>query len=162
MLYDYFLTIGREVELVWFSDWNAVKVLYLIQRYFAFVDVIILTFYRSVFSSVIVYFMWTDLGWQIVAYIDPILSIRTWAIWKDYRLVKFVIPVYFTISWIFATMFAFFFADSIGLIYAPSPGLNGCWAISGNIYFLLGSWFLFLTFESGRRFFKNGLRNENK
>ncbi|THU76518.1 hypothetical protein K435DRAFT_704703 [Dendrothele bispora CBS 962.96] len=156
ILYDYFLTIGREIELIWFSDWNAVKVLYLIQRYLSFVDVIhvLSGFFISadIRSSMSATQVLMTFG---LAVSEAILSIRTWAMWKDYRLVKLAIPVYFTGGWIFCTVFAFLFANSIGLIYAPSPGLNGCWAISGNNYFLLGSWFVFLTFESGRRFFNS-------
>ncbi|THU76894.1 hypothetical protein K435DRAFT_615340, partial [Dendrothele bispora CBS 962.96] len=155
ILYDYFLTIGREIELIWFSDWNAVKVLYLIQRYLSFVDVIVLTFYHRFGTDMApdvchkVYMTKAFLMTFGLAVSEAILSIRTWAMWKDYRLVNLVIPVYFTGAWIACTVFAFLFANSIGLIYAPSPGLNGCWAISGNNYLLLGSWFLFLTFESG-------------
>ncbi|PPQ69712.1 hypothetical protein CVT25_012975 [Psilocybe cyanescens] len=41
--YDYFLTIGMEVELIWRSKWNFIKLLYLFQRYLTFYD----TFYAA-------------------------------------------------------------------------------------------------------------------
>jgi hypothetical protein len=42
-IYDYFLTFRREVELVWLSQWNVIKVLFLAQRYFPIVDGILLS-----------------------------------------------------------------------------------------------------------------------
>lgn len=42
-VYDWLLTLGMEVELIWRSKWNYIKVLYLFQRYLTFYD----TFYAS-------------------------------------------------------------------------------------------------------------------
>ncbi|THU96295.1 hypothetical protein K435DRAFT_664735 [Dendrothele bispora CBS 962.96] len=159
MLYDYFLTIDREIELIWFSDWNLVKVLYLIQRYLPFVDFLChldLEFLK-VLQVVHRCFFLKFIRFGGIA----ILSIRTWAIWKNYRLVNFAIPVYFMGAWIACTVFSFIYTNSIGFIYAPFPGLTGCWAVSGDNYLLLGSWFMFFTFESGRHFF-SGLSSEEK
>lgn len=41
-LYDYLLTLGMEVDLVWSSKWTFMKVLYLAQRYLPFVDAVAL------------------------------------------------------------------------------------------------------------------------
>ena len=46
-LYDYFLTVGMEVDLVWSSKWGFMKVLYVLQRYLPFVDAAILSFLRE-------------------------------------------------------------------------------------------------------------------
>jgi hypothetical protein len=40
-IYDYFLTFTREVELVWKSRWNMIKVLFLAQRYLPTVDIVL-------------------------------------------------------------------------------------------------------------------------
>ena len=37
--YDYFVTFQREVELVWPSKWNSMKVLFIVSRYSPFLDV---------------------------------------------------------------------------------------------------------------------------
>jgi hypothetical protein len=42
-IYDYFLTFTREVELVWLSQWNIIKVMFLTQRYLPIVDVVLLS-----------------------------------------------------------------------------------------------------------------------
>jgi len=39
-LWDYLLTFGMEVDLVWKSKWNFMKGLYLFQRYLPFTDII--------------------------------------------------------------------------------------------------------------------------
>ena len=38
--WDYILTFGMEVDLVWKSKWNFMKGLYLFQRYFPFIFLI--------------------------------------------------------------------------------------------------------------------------
>ena len=40
-LWDYILTLGMEVELVWKSEGNFMKWLYLFQRYLPFTDVVL-------------------------------------------------------------------------------------------------------------------------
>ena len=45
-LYDYFLTLGPEIELVWASHMNITKALYFATRYLAFSDTI-LAFYSE-------------------------------------------------------------------------------------------------------------------
>lgn len=46
-VWDYLVTMGMEIELVWTSRWNAIKILFLIQRYLPFLDTCILTLYRA-------------------------------------------------------------------------------------------------------------------
>jgi hypothetical protein len=59
-LWDYILTFGMEVDLVWKSKWNFTKGLYLFQRYFPFTEFIWLVLYCqsdvvSIFSCSIFY-----------------------------------------------------------------------------------------------------------
>jgi len=39
-IWDYILTFGMEVELVWKSKWNLMKGLYILQRYLPFIDTV--------------------------------------------------------------------------------------------------------------------------
>lgn len=39
--YDYLLTVQREADLVWRSNWSLVKILFFLTRYSAFVDVVL-------------------------------------------------------------------------------------------------------------------------
>jgi len=45
-IWDYILTFSMEVDLVWKSEWNVMKGLYLLQRYLPFIDTIWLVLYR--------------------------------------------------------------------------------------------------------------------
>ena len=45
-LYDYFLTLGMEVDLVWSSNWSPMKILFIAQRYLPFFDAAALCFVR--------------------------------------------------------------------------------------------------------------------
>jgi hypothetical protein len=38
LVYDYAIMMDREVEYIWKSDWNWVKVVYLAQRYIPFIE----------------------------------------------------------------------------------------------------------------------------
>ena len=53
-LWDYILTFGMEVDLVWKSKWNFMKGLYLFQRYSPFIDImcVILTSQSDVVSCI--------------------------------------------------------------------------------------------------------------
>ena len=46
-VYDYFLTIGMEVDLVWSSKWGFMEVVYVLQRYLPFVDAVFLCLLRE-------------------------------------------------------------------------------------------------------------------
>jgi len=46
-LWDFTLTFGMEVDLVWKSKWNFMKGLYLFQRYLPFTEAIWLPLYRK-------------------------------------------------------------------------------------------------------------------
>ena len=46
-VYDYFLTIGMEVDLVWSAKWGFMEVVYVLQRYLPFVDAAVLCFLRE-------------------------------------------------------------------------------------------------------------------
>jgi hypothetical protein len=52
-IWDYILTFGMEVDLVWKSKWNFMKGLYLFQRYLPFTDIIWLAVTRQ--SGVVSY-----------------------------------------------------------------------------------------------------------
>jgi len=50
-IWDYIITFGMEVDLVWRSKWGFVKGLYLVQRYLPFIDTVWLTFHGQFGNS---------------------------------------------------------------------------------------------------------------
>lgn len=51
-VYDYLLTFPMEVELIWGSRWNAIKIIFIVQRYMPFIDTCFLTLYRELFACI--------------------------------------------------------------------------------------------------------------
>jgi len=90
LVYDYFLTIGDEVKLVWPSKWTALKVLYFASRYLAFVDMstmLAFLFTPNLTPSLCQATFRTASYFASAGYIlaQIILSIRTYAIWGRSR-----------------------------------------------------------------------------
>jgi len=50
-VYDYLLSLGMEVDLVWTSKWTFMTGLYLAQRYLPFLDSVVLVLYRQWYSG---------------------------------------------------------------------------------------------------------------
>jgi hypothetical protein len=54
VIYDYALTLNREIDYIWLSKWNLIKATFLAQRYLPFLDLIlfriICTFHNPVLS----------------------------------------------------------------------------------------------------------------
>ncbi|KAJ3506497.1 hypothetical protein NLJ89_g6839 [Agrocybe chaxingu] len=46
-VWDYFITMGMEIEHVWPGKWTALKVLYLVQRYLPFIDTVWLVLHQE-------------------------------------------------------------------------------------------------------------------
>jgi hypothetical protein len=42
VIYDYALTLNREIDYIWLSKWSMIKVTFLVQRYLPFLDLILL------------------------------------------------------------------------------------------------------------------------
>ncbi|KAH9475769.1 hypothetical protein JR316_0011328 [Psilocybe cubensis] len=47
-IWDYLITFDMEVDLVWRSKWNTMKVLFLVQRYLPFADTVFLVLFQKV------------------------------------------------------------------------------------------------------------------
>ncbi|KAL0946530.1 hypothetical protein HGRIS_012739 [Hohenbuehelia grisea] len=109
LLYDYGLTLDREVSLVWSSSWNATKIFFLLARYVPFVDAAN-AFYHNTSASISSEFClmsYRSSGWLALASICiciVILSIRAWAVSGRQRLLTFGLPVYGSILWVIAVI----------------------------------------------------------
>ncbi|KAI0078056.1 hypothetical protein K474DRAFT_1594777, partial [Panus rudis PR-1116 ss-1] len=97
-VYDYLLTVNSEVELIWPSRWNPIKILFLLTRYLPFVDVTLVLFYQlkpniSIRTCELTY---QPAGWLIVigiAVAEIILVVRTWAIWGRSKRIALILGI---------------------------------------------------------------------
>ncbi|EDR03422.1 uncharacterized protein LACBIDRAFT_295242 [Laccaria bicolor S238N-H82] len=104
-IYDYFLTLDLEVELVWPSKWGAMKVLFLVQRYLPFLDTVSLCLVHQLAADIspsTCYFLYSFRGYLIITGFllsEVILTLRAWAVWKrerilGYNLLFFIVATY--------------------------------------------------------------------
>ncbi|KAF7759880.1 hypothetical protein Agabi119p4_11575 [Agaricus bisporus var. burnettii] len=110
IVFDWILTFSSEVELIWKVKWNAIKVLYLITRYFplAFIPLDLLYIFTGAFSirgCVAVYN--TIMIMYIISLLTAefIFTIRTVAVWeKDKRVAYILFGTFSTMCMVIPTL----------------------------------------------------------
>ncbi|PPQ74693.1 hypothetical protein CVT26_007603 [Gymnopilus dilepis] len=137
-VWDYCLTFGMEVDLVWSSRWNIIKVLFLVQRYLPFIDTCILTIYRDLQPgrtghgcTVIEQatgFLYVA-GYTIA---EALLTMRVWAVWNRSKALAFLLPLAFCIVWAPAFVVMYEFQLSLRFAPTPIPGVPGCFVIAAS------------------------------
>jgi len=131
VIYDTVINFTDEVNFIWLKPWSFGKVLYIITRYCAFVDVfsIFWYFFRSTLTpescrSGYEVMMWSSTFGIIVS--ELVLIIRTYTIWGRGTLVL----IYLSITELAAITVAVFELDmslkSTTFIPSPSPGVVAC------------------------------------
>ncbi|KAF8530552.1 hypothetical protein BU17DRAFT_30891, partial [Hysterangium stoloniferum] len=86
-LYDHFLTLGEEIDLIWSTPWNAGKILYYATKYPAFLDGAFLLY--TVFAPLGTTPSTCELLYKLsgvmivvgIAIAEFVLVFRTWAVW---------------------------------------------------------------------------------
>jgi len=97
-IYDYGLTLHREIKLIWFSRWSYTKVLFLLVRYMTFADTYLLL-HNQLFLNVSANsckLAYTAAVWLVtlkVSLAEVILALRTWAVWHQNKVVGVVLAV---------------------------------------------------------------------
>lgn len=142
MVYDYFLTLDREISSIWSSRWNVIKILFLLTRYMPILDSVGLLYYISLDGSSpetcsIVYKV---SAWVLVigiAEAEILLTIRTWGIWGKDRRLTIGLPIFYIVIWGGIFTFMGIYQSSLRFV-VPPRGLEsaGCFiASSGPIVF---------------------------
>ncbi|KAF8999406.1 hypothetical protein BDQ17DRAFT_1410694 [Cyathus striatus] len=147
LYYDYFLTLNLEVNLIWPSSLGVVKILFLIARYSPFIDSFIIFYHHftpnlSPESCLKAYHAngWTYLCGAFFA--EAILTLRTWAVWKNNnKAVTFGLPVFFISIWIASGVIMSKFLRTMQCF-------RGCLVIRGSSI-LSVIWILLMVFNFG-------------
>lgn len=152
-VYDYFLTLGMEVDLVWSSNWSLMNVLFIAQRYLPFLDAAVLCFLPQ-FSTTIApshcrilgiirgLLMVTGIGLS-----ELILTLRAWAVWDRNGRLGAALSVFFcaTVAASFVVMTIFL----LGLEFSnkPYPSFQGCFITSSNQLVYI-NWVILMIYEA--------------
>ncbi|KZV77899.1 hypothetical protein EXIGLDRAFT_847923, partial [Exidia glandulosa HHB12029] len=131
-LWEHIITSQEEFDVIWKSNWSSGKVLFLLQRYLVWPE-LIGALYADMGSltgfqcrAIFAYHIFTTSATISMAH--AILLMRTWALWRSNKCVVLALPVALT-------MFVVFIAYSTsryvsGTTFVPakslSPLLSGC------------------------------------
>ncbi|KZV90690.1 hypothetical protein EXIGLDRAFT_837630 [Exidia glandulosa HHB12029] len=151
-IYDYFVTLPDEIQLVWPGQWSPGKILFLVTRYMTWPE-LVLVFYQQTSDipaaqchSYFTYFAWSTL-WGVAAS-ELILILRTWALWDRKKVVVYGLIFLLVTLWIpnsyvisVVTKKTTFVASS-----TFSPALRGCF-VTGSTTLVSISWILLMVMD---------------
>jgi len=134
-IYDYGLTLHREIKLIWFSRWSYTKVLFLLVRYLTFADTYLLL-HNQLFPNVSANsckLAYTAAVWLVtlkVSLAEVILALRTWAVWRQNKVVGVVLAVLMVANMAVQCYFAYQSGLFLGgwFLDPMYPGFRGCYA----------------------------------
>ncbi|KLO17903.1 hypothetical protein SCHPADRAFT_146784 [Schizopora paradoxa] len=144
LVYDYMLTFGDEVRLIWPWEWRVGKILYIATKYSPFVDVpVFLAFwFNGSFSAAECQTLFNIGVWFVSAgaiISEWILCMRTYAIWEKsnivfYPLLTFVLGAQIVGLWATKTL-----VSSLQFSLSPFPTLSRCYIneTKTNVFFVV-------------------------
>ncbi|PPQ70038.1 hypothetical protein CVT24_003805 [Panaeolus cyanescens] len=133
-MFDWLATFEMEVELVWKSNWNFMKVLFLLQRYLPFVDstgLILYIKFGSNLNTVTCKRLYTASGYMMAtgtALAELILTLRVWAVWHRDRKLMVLLPMLYVGCWAPIMYFMYRFLTSLQFVTLP-----------GSLHYVLGT-----------------------
>ncbi|KAJ7093893.1 hypothetical protein B0H15DRAFT_831136 [Mycena belliarum] len=143
LLFDYSLTLSREVSLMWSSQWSLSKILFFLSRYSPIFDVPILLYYSTVsdlsnercsqLQAASSYIGGTVFG---VAVAEAILVLRTYALSGRCRGVLFSFAALWASALLTSTVLLQLFLQSTTYGPPPSPDIPGCSLATGNVVYV--------------------------
>jgi len=132
LVYDYLITLGDEIEYVWGSKWNIGKILFLLIRYPAFLDILVvkganMSALPTEYCQALVYAE----EWLFAVGIGMftlMLALRTWVIWNRSRKMTWILVPLQIALWIVMLVFASLnvYAKTEFYLYPSSVGNMGC------------------------------------
>ncbi|KAJ7120990.1 hypothetical protein C8R44DRAFT_170912 [Mycena epipterygia] len=140
LVFDYSLTLNREMSLIWLSKWSISKILFCLSRYSPVFDVPILLYYsmKSDMSFEHCSQLYAGTAWGTIfgiAAAEAILVLRTYALSGRKRGVL----IFFTTLWACAVsasiVLSELFLRSVTYGPPPSPDIPGCFLTQGNVVF---------------------------
>lgn len=152
-VYDYFLTLGMEVEFVWSSKWGFMKVLYLLQRYLPFLDSVCLCLMHQLSADIdtrVCLIVERARGWLMIigfALSELILTLRAWAVWERSMRVGIFLSVLFTLTLAAELAVTRLFLHGLRFSEKPYPEFVGCF-ITGANHLVSFNWIVLMIYEA--------------
>jgi len=136
-LYDIAINLADETTLIWRQRWSVGKVLYLLTRYTALFDAVILLWYNFYPGHAVdtCRLSYTIAFWSMVIGIicsEVVLILRTYAIWGQNLIVLVYLGSLQVVIIILSIRFNYEAVKSITFVSSPLPAIVSCLPISGN------------------------------
>ncbi|EAU82338.2 hypothetical protein CC1G_06648 [Coprinopsis cinerea okayama7 len=150
LVYDYLLTFDLEIEFIWKSRWNAVKVLFLLTRYLPFLELLPLINY--VFMDGEWWYQcettYRAIGWmQVIGVICA--EVRIWAVWDRSRRVGIFLTLFALVSFGLLMGLANIYFQSVRYFKLPQPHGHHCLSIRvGNNLYIVSLWVIILIYDT--------------
>ncbi|TFK63337.1 hypothetical protein BDN72DRAFT_882159 [Pluteus cervinus] len=156
-LYDLFLTLGLEVDLLWSSKWTLMKVLYLIQRYLPLIDMVIvmmiwqfgeITDLRTC-SKLLVGSSWSYLVGLTLS--EVILTRRTLAVWGNTMKIRIGLFLFALVCMVplYLLLAEYHLTEAFTYHSIPVPGFYCFLTGQSGMSYLLGVWVLLGVYDTG-------------
>ncbi|KIK00681.1 hypothetical protein K443DRAFT_678976 [Laccaria amethystina LaAM-08-1] len=152
-LYDYLITLGMEVDLVWSSKWTFMKMLYFAQRYLPFVDAVALCFLNQLSTTIdptACKMVEKARGVLMIAGIslsELVLTLRVWAVWERSSRVGLVLSILFLLAVSSSFVVSGFFLSSLQFVDKPYPTFQGCFITSASRVVYM-NWVILMAYEA--------------
>ncbi|KAF9564908.1 hypothetical protein CPC08DRAFT_219776 [Agrocybe pediades] len=153
-VFDYLITLGMEINLVWFSRWSFVKALYFFQRYSPFFDSFVPWIYRQTAAhtgrecSKITY-AFIAMNMVGITASELLMGIRVWSIWSHNNTLRYLVPAFFVVVWIPSCVGTYFFAASLTFSENPPyPTFAGCLVTGANAIYIIPSWVSYIAWDT--------------
>ncbi|EDR06498.1 uncharacterized protein LACBIDRAFT_299951 [Laccaria bicolor S238N-H82] len=153
-LYDYFLTLGMEVDLVWSSSLGPMKILFAIQRYLPFLDTAVLCLLQLLSTTISPSVC--RLAGNIQSYLmvtgfllsELIFTLRAWAVWKRDKLLGIALSIFLLAIAVASYVVVCLSQRSLAYSGRPYPGFQGCYMTGSNKVSYV-NWLLLMAYEAG-------------
>jgi len=154
LLYDYILTFGLEIEHIWSARWGYSKVLFVLVRYITLASVCVIIWNQlalntsiSACQSIGPVTYWLSFVKSII--VEPILCLRTWAIWDRDSTVAATLIITMLVFIGFGCFLNVQITRTVQYLPSPFPGFRGCLAGgAGSLAPLLETYTLFFAVEA--------------
>ncbi|EKM82158.1 hypothetical protein AGABI1DRAFT_126501 [Agaricus bisporus var. burnettii JB137-S8] len=150
--FDYILTVHHEIEYIWESKWNLVKILFLLTRYLPFIDCVVVFIHQFTpdltGEQCAVAYQYS--AWMFVIGItiaELLLTIRAWAVWEKDRRLTIMLAIFFAsfcvVEWVM-----------MGLFLKPLEhvaALQRPWIVCGTLHInqlLSGCWVVLMVYDA--------------
>ncbi|KAI0080221.1 hypothetical protein K474DRAFT_1769667 [Panus rudis PR-1116 ss-1] len=134
LMYDYILTLPREIQYVWPSKMSLGKVLFLMTRYPVFAETTLVLYHQfAVMGPGTCDAVYKTIGFQLgtgTLIAETILAMRTWVIWHRNKYVGLALASGLVLFW---TPVFYFLAQALNsLVFTnpPNPNTPGCFLLS--------------------------------